>query len=121
MTAITTTTQRMKDAARRTWPSVRQAAVDVSDGLVGVARRTPGRVKAFGQTVRDLPRSLPPETLPELAKSVRNLRKVRTPRQAVAVFETETERLLTVVTPMLVRHPLPVRSTASAKAIAATA
>jgi hypothetical protein len=121
MTAITTTTERVKDVARRAWPSVRQAAVDVSDSVRDAARRAPGRVKALGQTVRELPRALPPETLPELARSVRNLRKVRTPRQAVAVFETETERLLTVVTPMLVRHPLPVRSTATAKAIVATA
>jgi len=121
MAAITTTTEKVKDVARRTWPSVRQAAVDVSTGVRDVARRTPARVKAVSETVRNLPRSLPPETLPELAKSVRNLRKVRTPRQAVAVFENETERLLTVVTPMLVRHPLPVRSTTSAKAIVATA
>jgi hypothetical protein len=121
MAAITATTEKVKDVARRTWPSVRQVAVDVSTSARDVARRTPTRVKTFGQTVRGLPRSIPPEALPELAKSLRNLRKVRTPRQAVAVFETETERLLTVVTPMLVKHPLPVRSTAGAKAIVATA
>jgi hypothetical protein len=121
MTAITNATEAVRDAARRTWPSVRQAAVEASDGVLAAARRAPGRVMAFGRTVRDLPRSLPPETLPELASSIRNLRKVRTPRQAVAAFETETERLLTVIAPMLVRHPLPVRSTAAGKAIVATA
>ncbi|MEX0664089.1 MAG: hypothetical protein WD598_04875 [Acidimicrobiia bacterium] len=52
---------------------------------------------------------------------MRELRKVRTPRQAVAVFEEETERLLTVIMPKIVEHPLPVRSTASAKALVAGA
>jgi len=84
-----------------------------------------GKVQGFGQRVlamvRALPSRLPPEALPELAKSVKNLRKVRTPRDAVAVFETETERLLTVIAPIFVEHPLPVRSTSSAKAIVATA
>ena len=50
---------------------------------------------------------------------MRELRKVRTPKQAVAVFETETERLLAVIMPKVVEHPLPVRSTASAKALVA--
>jgi hypothetical protein len=121
MTAITSTTEKVKDVARQTWPSVRQAAVDVSTHLQEAARRAPDRLKSVSDAVRTLPRSLPPEALPELARSVHNLRKVRTPRQAVAAFETETERLLTVVTPLFVRHPLPVRSTASAKALVATA
>ncbi len=79
--------------------------------------------KAVGEsvssTVRALPRSLPPGTVPYVARAMRELRKVRTPRQAVAVFETETEQLLTVIMPKIVERPLPVRSTASAKALVA--
>jgi hypothetical protein len=75
--------------------------------------------RTVGTTVRALPRSLPPGTAPYVARSMRELRKVRTPRQAVAVFEAETERLLTVIMPKIVEHPLPVRSTASAKALVA--
>jgi len=65
--------------------------------------------------------TLPPQAIPELAGSIGRLSKVRTPREAVSAFETETERLLTVVTPTLVAHPLPVTSTAAAKSIVATA
>lgn len=75
--------------------------------------------QSVGDTVRALPRSLPPGTVPYVARSMRELRKVRTPRQAVAVFETETERLLNVIMPRIVERPLPVRSTASAKALVA--
>ena len=66
-------------------------------------------------------RSLPREAIPELAKSVYALRKIRTPAQATAIVESETERLLTVVTPIFVAHPLPVQRDVSAKAILATA
>lgn len=66
-------------------------------------------------------RSLPREALPEIGKSLYALRKIRTPAQATAVVETETERLLTIVTPLLVEHPLPVQRDASARAILATA
>ena len=74
---------------------------------------------SVGETVRSLPRSLPPGTVPYVARSIRELRKVRTPRQAVAVFETETEHLLAAIMPKIVARPLPVRSTASAKALVA--
>jgi len=73
--------------------------------------------RSLGDVVRGLPRSLPPGVLPYLARSANSLRKVRTPRQAVEVFETETERVLTVVMPLLIEHPLPVRSQAAAKAL----
>jgi hypothetical protein len=45
------------------------------------------------------------------------LRKVRTPKQAVAAFEAETEQLLTVLMPMVIERPLPVRTEAAAKAL----
>lgn len=64
---------------------------------------------------------LPAEARTELATSMRKLKDVRSPRQAVATLEEEAERLLTVVTPVLVRHPLRVRSSRSAKAIVAAA
>lgn len=75
--------------------------------------------RSVGDAVRALPRSLPPGAVPYVARSMRELRKVRTPRQAVAVFETETERLLNVIMPKIVERPLPVRSVASAKALVA--
>jgi len=107
--------------AEQAGPTFRRAATGVSTGVRDVARRTPARVRSFGSTMRALPRSLPPGVWPELAKSMRNLRKIRSPRDAVAAFETETERLLTVVMPLIVEHPIPVQSTATAKAIVATA
>ncbi len=75
--------------------------------------------RSVGDTVRALPRSLPPGTVPYLTRSMRELRKVRTPSDAVAAFETETERLLGVIMPRIVERPLPVRSVASAKALVA--
>ena len=73
--------------------------------------------RSVGDTVRSLPRSIPPGTLPYLARSWRNLGKVRNSRQAVDVFAEEVERLLTVVMPKLIAHPLPIRTSASAKAM----
>ena len=75
--------------------------------------------RSVGNTVRSLPRALPPGTVPYLTRSMRELRKVRTPSDAVATFETETERLLGVIMPKIVEHPLPVRTVASAKALVA--
>ena len=75
--------------------------------------------RSLGDTVRALPRSLPPGTVPYLTRSVRELRKVRTPSDAVAAFETETERLLGVIMPKIVERPLPVKTVASAKALVA--
>ncbi|MSO78031.1 MAG: hypothetical protein EXQ79_00300 [Acidimicrobiia bacterium] len=75
--------------------------------------------RTVGNTVRSFPRSLPSGTLPYLARSMRELRKVRTPGDAVAAFETETERLLGVIMPKIVERPLPVRTVASAKALVA--
>jgi len=65
--------------------------------------------------------ALPREAVPELARSVYRLRKVRTPAQATAAVEAETHHLLTVVMPLLVAHPLPVQRTGTAKVILATA
>lgn len=73
--------------------------------------------RSVGDAMRAIPRTIPPSAGPYLVKSFHALRKVRTPRQAVDVFETETERLLTLVMPKVIEHPLPVRSAAAAKAI----
>jgi hypothetical protein len=75
--------------------------------------------RSVGDAARSLPRSLPPGVVPYLARSMRELRKVRTPADAVAAFETETERLLGVIMPRIVERPLPVRTVASAKALVA--
>jgi hypothetical protein len=93
--------------------------------LTGRARTASGSGAAAVARARDASvaalRSLPREAIPEVGKSLYALRKIRTPAQANAVVETEIERLLTVVTPLLVAHPLPVQRDASARAILATA
>lgn len=131
--AFTTITGRasstMKGATRDLTASARSVARDLSKPAVEFARGS-GATAAAGATATAVRlreasavslQALPKEALPELAKSVYRLRKVRTPDQARVAAETETERLLTVITPLLVAHPLPVQRTASAKAILATA
>lgn len=116
-----TTTDRVRDAARATSTSLLGAARDLASGArtaFDAGRRGTERLRT---STAGAIATLPPSAGPELARSVNRLRKVRTPRQAVAAFETETERLLTVVTPMFVDHPLPIRSTAAAKSIVAAA
>ncbi len=98
-------------APLRGWTSRARAT-----GVAGVA--AVGRVRTATATALQ---SLPREALPEIGKSLYALRKIRTPAQANAVVETETERLLTIVTPLFVAHPLPVQRDVSAKAILATA
>ncbi len=122
-------TDKVKGAARDLAASARSVARDVSRPAVELARgRGAGATSsamATASKVRDATRvslqSLPKEAVPELAKSVYRLRKVRTPAQAHAAAETETERLFTVITPLLVAHPLPLQRTTSAKAILAAA
>jgi len=122
-------TTRVKGASRDLATSARSVARDFSKPAFDLAR---GRgataataASATAAKLRDATtlsmQALPKEAIPELAKSVYRLRKVRTPAQARVAAETETERLLTVITPLLVAHPLPVQRTASAKAILATA
>ena len=123
---VTTT---VKGASRDLAASARSVARDFSKPAFDLAR---GRgataataASATAAKLRDATtlsmQALPKEAIPELAKSVYRLRKVRTPAQARVAAETETERLLTVITPLLVAHPLPVQRTASAKVILATA
>jgi hypothetical protein len=88
---------------------------------VGAVERVRDVARRVTETVRTTAQALPRQAVPEIVGSVNRLRKVRTPLEALEAFETETERLLTVVAPLLVDHPLPVRSTKSAKAIVATA
>ena len=122
-------TTRVKDAGRDLAASARSVARDVSKPAIGLARGRGATVAtgaaATAAKLRDATtlslQALPKEALPELAKSVYRLRKVRTPAQARVAADTETERLLTVITPLLVAHPLPVKRTTSAKAILATA
>jgi hypothetical protein len=122
-------TGKVKGATRDLATSARSVARDISKPAFDLARsRGVGAASSAVATAAKLReatatslQALPKEAVPELAKSVYRLRKVRTPAQAHAAAETETERLLTVITPLLVAHPLPVQRTASAKAILATA
>lgn len=126
---MTSPTQRVRDTAlshaRDVAGSLGSAARDVGSGAYGAARSAAERGRSGTQRLRgaaaDGVALFPAAAVPEIAKSVNNLRRVRTPRQAVDTFETETERLFTVVAPILVEHPLPVRRTSSARGIVAAA
>ena len=98
----------------RVTDAVRSVAHEIASGATDVARWVRARTSSV---VAVLPR----DAGVELAGAVGRLRKVRTPRQAVEVFETETERLLTVVMPSLVDHPLPLRNPTAAKVVLASA
>jgi hypothetical protein len=119
------TTHNLRVAARDLASSLGVVARDVGQGAVGAARSAAvlgrsGSERLRGATMSTLA-AFPAEAVPELARSVNRLRTVRTPRQAVDAFETETERLLTVVAPMLVEHPLPVKRTRSARIVVGAA
>lgn len=118
-------TGRLRSTALDVAGSMSSAWLDLVAGARGVAGSAAGLGRAGTERLRVATGStlaaLPAGTVPELARSVDRLRAVRTPTQAVAAFETETEHLLTVVAPLLVERPLPVRRTASAKAIVACA
>jgi hypothetical protein len=111
---------RAAGAARDLAGSARLAARDLTRGGAAAVASAGATAKLTNATRTTL-QALPKEAVPELARSVYRLRKVRTPAQATHAVETETEHLLTVVMPLLVTHPLPVQRTASAKAILATA
>ncbi len=126
-TMTKTVPAKVGDAARGLAGSLRLVARDVTRGAVSAVSSASSGTKLaatttkLAQATRTTMRSLPKEAVPELAKSVYRMRKVRTPAQASEAVETETEHLLTVVMPLLVAHPLPVQRTASAKAILAAA
>jgi hypothetical protein len=111
---------RVSGAARDLAGTVKIAALDMSSGAAR-AVSSAGATKSLASATRTTLQALPKEAVPELAKSVYRMRKVRTPAQAHEAVETETEHLLTVVMPMLIAHPLPVQRTSSAKAILAAA
>jgi hypothetical protein len=115
---------KVTGAARDLAGSMKIAARDVTSGISSGAARavsSAGATKKLTNATRTTMQALPKEAVPELAKSVYRMRKVRTPAQAHEAVETETEYLLTVVMPLLVAHPLPVQRTSSAKAILAAA
>jgi hypothetical protein len=115
-----TVTPRIRGAARDLASSVRVATRDLTRASAS-AISSAGVTTRLATATRTTVQALPKEAVPELAKSVYRLRKVRTPAQAHVAVETETEHVLTVIMPMLVAHPLPVQRTSSAKAILAAA
>lgn len=121
MSALTATIPtRLSGAARDLAGSARAVARDLTRGATTLVSAA-GSTAKLSNATRTTLQALPKEAVPELAKSVYRLRKVRTPAQATVAVETETEHLLTVVMPLLVAHPLPVQRTASAKVILAAA
>ena len=119
--------RKVSGAARDLAGSVRIVARDMTRGAasaVSAAGKAPKVASAsakLSNATRTTMQALPKEAVPELARSVYRLRKVRTPAQATAAVESETQHLLTVVMPLLVAHPLPVQRTSSAKVILAAA
>ncbi len=120
MASIPISRSRVSGAARDLAGSVKLLARDVSHGA-GRAITSARATKKLTDATRTTLQAMPKEAVPELARSVYRMRKVRTPAQAHDAVETETEHLLTVVMPLLVTHPLPVERTSSAKAILAAA
>jgi len=120
MASIPISRSRVSGAARDLAGSVKLVARDVSHGA-GRAITSARATKKLTDATRTTLQAMPKEAVPELARSVYRMRKVRTPAQAHDAVETETEHLLTVVMPLLVTHPLPVERTSSAKAILAAA
>lgn len=121
MPALTATIPtRLTGAARDLAGSARAVARDLTRGVTAAVSAA-GSTAKLSNATRTTLQALPKEAVPELAKSVYRLRKVRTPAQATVAVETETEHLLTVVMPLLVAHPLPVQRTSSAKVILAAA
>jgi len=88
---------------------------DVSLDAVAALRQASANAR------RSVVDTLPPEAGTELVRSVRRVAMARTPRQATTALEQESERLLGVLTPILVEHPLPVRRVAVARTVVATA
>jgi hypothetical protein len=111
---------KVSSAARDVAGSMKLVARDMTKGATRTISSA-GATKKLADATRTTLQALPKEAIPELAKSVYRMRKVRTPAQAHEAVETETEHLLTVVMPLLIAHPLPVHRTSSAKAILATA
>lgn len=77
--------------------------------LRAAARRA--RMQRLMRTARtradELWHHLPPDALDELRSAVLRLRQARSPREAVAAFEAETDHLFTTVAPAFVTRPLP--------------
>jgi hypothetical protein len=70
---------------------------------------------------RDMWSRVPPGTIDELRGAVGRLRTVRTPRQGAAALDDELAHLFERMAPMLVTHPLPVRTKRAALATVAVA
>jgi CxxC motif-containing protein len=119
--AWSSVTNRVTGSARDLARGAQMVARDVTKPVRGVTAGTSATATKLAQTTTVALQSLPKEAVPELAKSVYRLRKVRTPAQATEAVQTETERLLTVITPLFVEHPLPVANLNTAKAVLATA
>ncbi len=111
---------KVSGAARDLAGTMTLAARDLGQGATRVASSA-AATKRLTSATRVTLQALPKEAVPELARSVRRMKGVRTPAQAQEAVETETEHLLTAIMPLLVAHPLPVQSTTSAKAILAAA
>jgi hypothetical protein len=75
--------------------------------------------KAGAARLQRMLEQLPPGVADELRASARRVGKVRRPRDALRVLETEAGRLSQVIVPLLARHPLPVTTRRAAMTTAA--
>jgi hypothetical protein len=113
-------TARIDEGRQRLSGAATAAATAAARWGRDTARRTPELARKVQQGTKEVLASVPPEARSELRKSLWRLRKVRSPQSAARAFEEETHTLLALVTPILVEHPLPIRRTGTARAVAAT-
>jgi hypothetical protein len=93
----------------------------MSSQAVAVRDRATAALRRGRDVTRHTMKGLADAAGPELEESVQRLLRVRSRGDFVRALEAEVERLLRVVGPALVENPLPVRNTATARAVVAGA
>lgn len=71
--------------------------------------------RAARDRIFDAWQHLPPEATAEMRAATARLRRARSPRHALELFEQEVVRLFEWVTPTAIAHPLPIRTPAQAR------
>ena len=75
----------------------------------------------WSNRAREIWSRVPPGTVDELGAAAWRLRTVRTPRQGAAALDDEIAHLFERIAPVLIEHPLPIRSKRAALATVALA
>jgi len=100
-------------------PGMRDDGIVTYDGYTAHPRSRATRVGRAARIARDRLADtlahLPPEATAELRAATARLRRARTPRHALELFEQEVVVLFERVTPLAIAHPLPVTTPARAR------